>query len=156
MAELNPHQQTARIFAFACYIVAALVLLASVFFTLAAALTDLSTLPLKSPVTNQSMALWMASLFAVVALMLVLLGWRVQGLFGQQRRQEKLLAKSTVGCLRLTGLGCGLWLTLSAAITLMTGMLVNGEPAGIKEVLLGSSGWALVIILMLSVALFIS
>jgi Pentapeptide repeats (8 copies) len=159
MAELNPHQQMARVFALACYIVAGLVLVAGFFFTLAAATMDLSQSPVRGAVTatNARMALMMASVFAIIALMIVLLGWRVRSLFGQERRQEKLLAKSAVGCLRLTSLGCGLWLVPSTATGLLTGVLIfTGEPVGIKEVLVGVSGPILLIILMLSSARFIS
>ncbi|HEX8097905.1 MAG TPA: hypothetical protein VF507_07710, partial [Pyrinomonadaceae bacterium] len=105
MAEANPHQQTARVLAFACYIVAGLVLLVGVPFTLAAATIDLSKLPVEGTVTNLRMAVMIGSTFAIIALMIVLSGRRVESLFGQQRRQEKLLAKSAVGCLRLASLG---------------------------------------------------
>jgi hypothetical protein len=157
MAEPNPHQQTARVAAFACYIVAGLVLVAGVLFTLAAATSDLSKLPVEGTVTNLRMAVMIASVFLVIALMIVLSGWRVQSLFGQERRQEKLLAKSAVGCLRLAGLGCGLWLVPSTATALMGGVwLATGEPLGLKEVFVGASGPLLVIGGMLSAAWFIS
>lgn len=159
MAELNPHQQTARVFAFACYIVAGFVLVGGFPFVLAAALMDLSQMQVRGVITptNARMAFMMASIFVIIALMFALSGWRIQSLFGQERRQEKLFAKSAVGCFRLTGLGCGLWLLPSMVIGLITGVLpFTGEPVGIKEVLVGASGPILVNILLLSVAWFIS
>lgn len=156
MAETNPHRRIARILAFACYIFAGLVLLAGVFFTLTAATMDMSQLPVEG-VTNLRMAIMIASMFIIIALMIVLLGWRVQSLFGQQRRQEKLAAKSAVGCLRLGSLGCGLWAMPSTLTALMTGtLLATGEPTGPIDIFVGLSGFILAIILMLSVAWFIS
>jgi hypothetical protein len=103
------------------------------------------------------MAVMVASMFVIIALMIALSGWRVQSLFGGPRRQEKLFAKSAVGCLRLAGVGCGLWLVPSTGTALMLGvMLATGEPVGIKEVFVGVSGPVLLIILMLSAAWFIS
>lgn len=157
MAEPNPHQQTTRVVAFACYIVAGVVLVAGVLFTLAAATMDLSRLPVEGTVTNLRMAVMIASMFVIIALMIALTGWRVQGLFGGQRRQEKLLAKSAAGCLRLSSLGCGLWLVPSTATALMAGVwLTTGEPLGLKEVFVGASGPLLVIGGMLAAARFIS
>ena len=156
MAEPNPHRRTARILAFACYIFAGLVFVASIFFTLAAATVDMSQLPIQG-VTNQQMAIMVASIFMIVFIIIVLLGWRVQSLFGQHRRQEKLVAKSAVGCLRLGSLGCGLWALPSTVTVLLTGkMLATGEPAGLREIFVGLSGFILAIILMLSIAWFIS
>lgn len=156
MADPNPHRRTARILAFICYIFAGFLLVAGTFFTLAAATMDLSQPPFES-VTNARMAVMMASVFIIVALMIILLGWRLQSLFGQQRRQEKLAAKSAVGCLRLGSLGCGLWALPSTFTVLLTGqILATGEPAGLREIFIGSSGFILAIILMLSVAWFIS
>jgi hypothetical protein len=156
MAEPNPHRRTARIFAFACYIIAGLVFVSSIFFTLAAATVDMSQLPLEG-VTNQQMVIMVASIFMIVTLIIALFGWRVQSIFGQQRRQEKLAAKSAVGCLRLGSLGCGLWALPSTITVLLTGkMLATGEPAGLREIFVGASGFVLAITLMLSIAWFIS
>ncbi|MGA9993899.1 MAG: pentapeptide repeat-containing protein [Pyrinomonadaceae bacterium] len=156
MTELNPHQRIARIFAFSCYILAGLVLVASVFFTLAAATMDISQLPVKG-ITNLRMAIMVASMFIIIALMITLFGWRVQSLFGEQRRKEKLAAKSAVGCLRLGSLGCGLWMLPSTLTALMTGtLLATGEPVSPTDIFVGVSGFILAIILMLSVAWFIS
>lgn len=156
MAELNPHRQIARIFAFACYILAGLVLVFSVFFTLAAATVDISQLPMKD-ITNLRLAIMVASIFIIITLMIALFGWRVQSLFGQRRRKEKLAAKSAVGFLRLGSLGCGLWALPSTFTALITGtLLATGESVGITDMFVGLSGFLLAIILMLSVAWFIS
>lgn len=155
MAEFNPHRKIARTFAFACYVLSGLVLVASVFFTLAAATVDMSKLPLRDG-TNQQMALLTASFFLIIVVMIVLVGWRVQSLFGQPRRRNKLAAKAAVGCLNLGSLGCGLWTVLSAAITLVTGVLITGEPAGCREIFVGASGSILLIFLLLAFAWFIA
>ena len=156
MSEMNPHRQIARIFAFLCYFFAGLLVVAGIVFTVAVALTDLSVLPLKVG-TNRQMAFISASIFLVIAGMITLFGLRVQKLFGQQRRQEKLAAKSAVGCLRLGSLGCGLWSLISVSMTAIIGKLLpTGEPAGAREAFVGSSGAILIILVMLSVAWFIS
>jgi hypothetical protein len=156
MAELNPHRKIARTLAFLCYVFAGLVLVAGVFFTLAAALMDISELKLKG-LTNQRMAVMVASIFLIISFMIVLLGWRVQRLFGQQLRKDKLAAKSAVGFLRLGSLGCALWAIPSAASILITGtILADGEPAGCRELFIGASGFLLPILLMVAVAEFIS
>jgi hypothetical protein len=157
MAEVNPHQQMARVIAFACYLVAGLVLVAGVLFTLAAATMDVSNLPVEGTVTNLRMAVMIASMFIIIALMIALSGWRVQSLYGQQRRQEKLFAKSAVGCLRLASLGCGLWLLPSTITALTAGIwLATGQPLSPQDVFVAASGHILIIIGMLSVAWFIS
>lgn len=156
MADPNPHRGAARAAAFVCYVLAGFVLVAGAFFTLAAATMELSAPGLKG-VTNARMAVMVASIFVIVALMISLSGWRIQRLFGQSRRQERLAAKAAVGCLRLGGLGCGLWALPSTFTVLLTGkMLATGEPAGLREIFVGASGFALAITLMLSVAWFIS
>lgn len=155
MADPNPQRKTARVVAFACYILAAVVLFAGTFFTLAAATVELSG-PGLEHITNGRMAVLMASLFIIIALMLVLIGRRIQLLLGQQYRQDKLVTRSTVGCLRLGSLGCGMWAFLSALMILLTGIFPTGDPAGPKEIFMGSSGSILAIIFMLSVARFLS
>lgn len=156
MLEQNPHRKTTRLFVFIIYTIAGFVLLAGIFFTLAAATTDLSVLPFEG-MTNRSMAVIMASTFLVIALLLVLSGRLFQRLFGHKYRQEKLRAKTTVGCLRLSSLGCGLWALISTLITILTGQIIAiGEPAGLREIFIGSSGFILLILLMLSVAWLVS
>jgi hypothetical protein len=156
MAESNPHRKVARTFAFACYVLAALVLIASVFFTLAAATMDISQLKLEG-MTNLRMVAMVASPFLIVSLMIVLVGWRVQSLFGQHRRKDKLAAKSAVGCLRLGSLGCSLWAVLAAVSILLTGkVMTTGQPAGLRELFVLWSGVLLVVSLMLAVSWFIS
>ncbi|MFL6284965.1 MAG: pentapeptide repeat-containing protein [Pyrinomonadaceae bacterium] len=155
MAEPNPHRQGARVLAFTCYIIAGFVLVVGAFFTLGAALTELPQ-PAHGHITNERMVVMTASMFTVIALLIALFGWRVQSLFGQPKRQEKLVAKSAVGCLRLSSLGCGLWTAPSTLTVLITGRLPFGEPAGLKEICVALSGFALIIALMLAVAWFIS
>lgn len=156
MAELNPHRELARTFAFVSYVFAGLVLVVGVFFTIGAMLADRSELA-QAGFTNERLAVLAASMFLMFSVMIVLLGWRVQRLFGQQRRKDKLAAKSAVGCLRLGSLGCGLWAILVAACILITGrLLTTGEPAGWRELFVGASGPILAIFLMVAVAEFIS
>lgn len=156
MSDPNPHQRLARGLAFACYAFAGLLLFAGTFSTLAAATMDISQLALEG-VTNRQMAIMTASIFVIVALMLVLLGRRIQSLYGQPRRQEKLAARSAVGCLRSGSLGCGLWALPSTMTILLTGkMLATNEPAGLREIFIGSSGFILAIVVMMSIAWFIS
>jgi hypothetical protein len=156
MADTNPHRKTAYVIAVACYVLAGIVLVVGTVSTLAAATAELSGTRLER-VTNGRMAFMVASVFAVVALMTTLFGWRVQKLFGQRRRQDKLAPRSAVGCLRLGSLGCGLWALLSTFTVLVTGKIIaTDEPAGVREIFVGSSGFILAMILMLSVAWFIS
>jgi hypothetical protein len=156
MAELNPHRKVARTFAFACYVFAGLVLIASVFFTLAAATMDVSELKLEG-MTNQRMVAMVVSPFLIVSLMIVLVGWRSQSLFGQHRRKDKLAAKSVVGCLRLGSLGCALWAALAGASILLTGkIMTTGEPAGRRELFVLASGVFIMVSLILAISWFIS
>lgn len=156
MAQFNPHRKTSRIFAIVCYVLAALVLVAGIFFTLVGAMMDISQFKLKG-VTNQRMAVMLASMFLIITLMIGLLGWRTQRLFGQRLRQDKLGAKSAVGCLRLGSLGCGLWALPSTVCVLITGtMLSDSEPAGVRDIFIGTSGFIFAIFLMLAIAWFIS
>lgn len=156
ISEINPYRKTARTLAFLFYCVAALILVAGVFFTIAAASMDTSQLQLEG-IANQRMAVMVASPFLIISLIIILLGWRVQSLFGQQRRKDKLAAKFAVGCLRIGSLGCALWAMASAASILITGkIMATGEPAGLRELFIDESGFILLIILMLAVAWFIS
>jgi hypothetical protein len=156
MAQLNPHRKIARSFALACYVLAALVLMAGIFFTFIGAMMDMSQLKLEG-VTNRRMAVMLASMFLIMTLMITLVGWRAQSLFGQRLRKDKLAAKSAVGCLRLSGLGCGLWALPSTVSVVITGtMLSNSEPAGLRDVFIGTSGFIFAIFLMLAIAWFIS
>jgi hypothetical protein len=89
--------------------------------------------------------------------MIVLSGWRIQSLFGRERLPDKPVARSVVACLRLGSLGCGLWGLLSIFAMLLTGkILATGGPADWREIFAGPFGYVLAIILMLSVAWFIS
>ncbi len=156
MADTNPHRKTAHVVAIVCYVLAGIVLVVGAVSTLAAATAELSGTRFEG-VTNVRMAFMIASMFAIVALMTTMFGWRVKGLFGQRFRQDKLATRSAVGCLRLGSLGCGLWALLSALIALLTGKIIaTNEPAGFREIFVGSSGFILAIILMTSVAWFIS
>jgi Pentapeptide repeats (8 copies) len=153
---MNPHRQTANVIAFLCYILTAVVLFVGTLSTLAAALTDPSQLPVGG-VNSRELAMIVATPFVTVAVMLGLFGRRVQTLFGRPYRQERPGTKMTVGCLRLGSVGCGLWAVLAAVITLVTGKLVaTGDPAGAREIFIGSTGFILVIALMLSIAWFVS
>lgn len=156
MADPNPHRGKARAVAYACYILAGIVLVFGTALTLMALTVEISG-PRLEGVTNGRMAIMLASTFGIIALLIALFGWRVRDLFGQDRRQEKLGAKSAVGCLRLGSLGCGLWALPSAFAVLITGKwLPTGDPAGWRDVFIGSSGHLLAIALMLSAAWFVS
>jgi Pentapeptide repeats (8 copies) len=157
MTDPNPHRVAARTVAFLCYVLSGFVLVAGTFFTLAAATMDLTSAPGLELVTNARMAGMVASIFSIIALLISLLGRRIRRLYGQPHRQERLAAKSAVGCLRLGSLGCGLWALPSTFTVLLTGkMLATGEPAGVREIFIGTSGFLLAITLMMSVAWFIS
>ncbi len=154
----NPHRRIARGIAFGCYVIAGFVLIASIPFMLAAGMMDLTQGPMPMEnVTNTRMVIMIASSFTIITLMIVLFGWRIQRLFGQHRRQEKLAAKSAVGCLRLGSIGCGLWALPSTFGVLITGrLLATGEPAGLQDIFIGTSMFIIAIILMTSTAWFIS
>ena len=157
MIETNPHGRIARVFAFLCYIVAGFVLCSSIFFILAAAKMDLTQMQGVEGITNTRMTIMVTTVFGIIILMIILLGWRVQRLFGQHRRQEKPGARAAVGCLRLGSLGCGLWALPTVFSILTTGtVLSTGEPAGIQDLFIGASGFIVATILMLSIAWFIS
>jgi hypothetical protein len=156
MIELNPHRQTARIIAFLLYMFAGLMIVVGIFFTVASALVDVPTPGLEG-VTNLGMAFMSASFFLVIAVMVALLGWRIQRLFGQHRLQEKLAAKSAAGCLKLGSLGCALWGLLATSITIITSKrMVTNEAANLTDLFVGPSGFILIIIIMLAIAGFIS
>jgi hypothetical protein len=160
MAEPNPYRTPARVFAFASYLFAGLLLIIGVLSMLAAALSDLSKLPLGG-ISNRAAAFLAAGPYVVVAILIVLLGWRVQNLYGQPFRRDKLAARSAVGCLQLGGLGCGLWTVLSVATMLLTDnvilkMVSPDAPVGVKGVLIASSGLFLIMAILLAVAWFIS
>jgi uncharacterized protein YjbI with pentapeptide repeats len=156
MDELNPHRQIARIFAFVCYVLAGLMLGVGAFFTIASAMMDTSKFRLEGE-TNQGMATMMGSMFAIITLIVALFGWRVQKLFGQQRRNDKAAAKCAVGCLRLGSLGCALWILPSTLSMLMTGkMLSTNQPVGAREIFVGISGSIFATLFMLAIAWFIS
>ena len=131
-----------------CYLFAAFVFLAGIFFTLGGATADLTQFPMLKGLSNLQVAIMAASPFLVVVTMMLLLGWRVQMLFGQRRREEKLAAKSAVGCLRLGSLGCGLWAASSALVTIVSGkMLSTGKAASVQDLFVGMSGFVLMVLL---------
>jgi uncharacterized protein YjbI with pentapeptide repeats len=157
MIEPNPHRRIARIFAFTCYVVAGLVLCFSLFPIYGAATMNMAEIRGVEGLTNAKMTVMVGSIFAIVVLMLVLLGWRVQKVFGQHRRTDKPVARAAVGCLRLGSLGCGLWALPSGIGVIFTGQLLStGEPAGVQDLFVGASAFIIAITLMLSVAWFIS
>lgn len=156
MIEANPHRRVARTIAFICYVLAFLISCVSVFFILAAATADMREVAIPN-ITNARMTIMISSMFGIIVIMVVLLGWRIQRVFGQHHRQEKPVARSAVGCLRLGSLGCALWsLPTTLGIIFSGKILSTGEPAGIQDIFIGSSGFALMITLMISVAWFIS
>jgi len=156
MTDANPHRALARGVAFTCYVLAGVVVIASIPFLLGAGTMDLSTSGIKN-VTNTRMVIMVGSTFSIIVVMIVLLGWRVQRLYGQERRPEKLAAKSAVGCLKLGSVGCALWCLPTTITVLVTGRLLSdGQPAGLQDIFIGCSMFVIAIILMRSVAWFIS
>jgi hypothetical protein len=157
MIDLNPHKQTAQVIAFALYILAGLMLVAGILFTIASALLDpTQTYPDFGKATPQQMGFITCGLFLIIALMMVLFGRRIQLLFGQHRPQDKLAAKAAVAFLRLGSLGCGLWALLSLSILLVTTKrMVTGQDADNSDIVVGISGFALIIIFLQAVAWFI-
>src|SRR5690349_11531822 len=130
MIEINPHRRLARIFAFFCFVVSVFLACISIFFILAAANMDLTQMPGLEGVTNARMTVMTASVWAIWIFMFALLGWRIQNVFGQDRRTEKPVARAAVGCLRLGTLGCALWALPTTLGILFTGhVLATGEPA---------------------------
>ena len=156
MIDSNPHRRVARGIAFTFYVLAGFVLFLSAFFVLAAAMVDVNTLPNKN-VTNARLVAITVSTVVIIVSMIVLFGWRIQRLFGQRRLKEKLVARSAVDLLRLGSLGCGLWTIPSTLSILITGgLILDDKVLGMRDVFVGSSGFVLAIILMLSIAHFIS
>jgi uncharacterized protein YjbI with pentapeptide repeats len=157
MIEVNAHRSIARMLAFICYVVAGFLACVSLFFILAAANMDLTGMRGLEGVTNGRMTAMVASVFWIWIFMIALLGWRVQKVFGQNRRTEKPVARAAVGCLRLGSLGCGLWAMPTAFGIIFTGkVLSTGEPAGIQDMFVGASGFIVAIMLMLSISWFVS
>ena len=157
MIEVNPQRRVARIFAFLCYVFAGFLACVSVFFILAAAQTDLTVVRGLEGVTNGRMTAMVGSVFWIPIFVIVLLGWRTQKVFGQNRRTEKPVARAAVGCLRLGSLGCGLWALPTAFGIIFTGKILStGEPAGVQDMFVGASGFIVAITLMLSISWFVS
>lgn len=157
MIEVNPYRRAARTFGFLCYVFAGFLACVSSFFIRGAATTDLTKVRGLEGVTNGRMTAMVASVFCIWVLMTALLGWRVQKVFGQNRRTEKPVARATVGCLRLGSLGCGLWALPTAFGIIFTGKILStGEAAGVQDMFVGASGFIVAITLMLSVSWFVS
>ena len=156
MIEPNPYRRIARILAFICYVIAGLLLCVSSFFILAAANMDMTQVRGAEDVTNARMTAMVVSVFGIWIVMIALLGWRIQRVFGRHRCIEKPVARSAVGCLRLGSLGCGLWALPTAFGIIFTGRILStGEPAGVQDMFVGASGFIVAITLMLSVSWFI-
>ena len=156
MIEINPYRRLARTIAFICYAVAGAVFCLGVFLTLVAATQDISYIPEAKGMTNAQFATMIGALFAVWTVMITLLGWRVQRVFGQHHRTEKPVGTVAVGCLRLSSLGCVLWSLPGALGIIFSGkVLTTGKPVGIPDLFVAVSIIAITITLMLSVAWFI-
>ncbi|MBX3013620.1 MAG: pentapeptide repeat-containing protein [Caldilineaceae bacterium] len=151
----NPHKTLGRTFAlFFCCLSGATLFLGA-FFVVAAATVELAGLPLGT-FTNPQLAGVTAALFLIIALALLLTGRHIWRLWGHEQKPEKAGAQTTVGCLLISSLGCGLWAVLSAVITLLSGlMLMTGATAGWQDVLVASSGFVIAIIVMLLMAGYI-
>ena len=148
----NPHQRLGRTVAMLCFGLTGMLLFCGTFFVVAAATADLATLPL-GKLTNLQLALLTAATALIPALIALLGGFQLWRLWGKEARQEKAGAKTAVGCLLNSSLGCGLWALLSGTLTLLSGvMFVTGQPAGVQDVLVASSGFVIAIIVMLLIA----
>lgn len=156
MIEANPHRRTARTLAFIWYIIAGCVAGGGLILLSALALTDVNQVR-SGDITKGQLLIVMATMFASIILIIVLLGWRIQRLFGQDRRQEKIVARSLVGCLRLSSIGCASW-TIPTVFSLIFGstLISTGKPATGWDVIAGCSFFAGAIALMLTIAWFIS
>ena len=88
MIEANPHRRVARVFAFICYVIAGLLACVSVFFILAAAYTDVSQIRGVEGITNARMTVMVGSIFTIWVVMIALLGWRIQTVFGHHQRNR--------------------------------------------------------------------
>lgn len=156
MIEINPYRRIARTIAFICYVVAAAVFGGGILLSFVA-LTQPMDHMRGEGVTNRQLAAIVGSMFAIWTLMITLLGWRVQRVFGQHRRTEKPVARAAVGCLRLSSLGCLLWMMPGLLGIIFTGRSLSlGRPLSLEEWLVVASIMSVVIILMLTVAWFIS
>lgn len=157
MIEVNPHRRKAQTIAFICYVLAGAMFCLGVILTLTVAFQDMTHVRGVEGLTHARLSVIVASYFGIAILMVVLLGYRIQRVFGQHRRTEKSAARVAVGCLRLGSLGCGLWALPGLLGIIFTGqMLSSGEPAGIQDLFVITSVILVVIILMLSVSWFIS
>ena len=153
MIEVNPYRRIARTLGFICYVVAGAVFCAGIIFSFIA-----WTQPMDQAegVTNTQLTVMVASLFVSVTLMIVVLGWRVQRVFGQHRRTEKPVARAAVGCLRLSNLGCLLWLVPGVLGIIAAGRSPSlGRPLSLVEWLVIASCMIMLTILMLSASWFI-
>lgn len=157
MIEINPYRRLARTIAFICYAAAGAVFCLGVFLTVEAATQDMSYIREAERMTNAQFATMIGTLFAAWVVMISVLGWRVQRVFGQHRRIEKPIATAAVGCLRLASLGCVLWPLPGALGVIFTGhVLSNGQSVTLPGLIVAVSIISLTITLMLSVAWFIS
>jgi len=157
MIEINPYRRLARTIAFICYAIAGAVFCLGVFLTLVAVTQDISYIREAEGMTNAQFGTMIGALFTVWTMMITLLGWRVQRVFGQHRRTEKPIGTVAVGCLRLSSLGCVLWSLPGALGIIFSGrVLTTGQPVGIPDLFVAVSIIAITITLMLSVAWFIS
>ena len=156
MIEVNAYRRLARTFAFICFVVAGLVFCLAVSCTLLAAFQDMSRIQAEG-MTNARFAILIGNLFGVGVVMIALLGWRVQRVFGQHRRTEKPGARAAVGCLRLSSLGCMLWIIPPGLLSIIfTGQhLTIAKPISVGEFFVGVALLIIVNTLILSVAWFI-
>ncbi|HKR11581.1 MAG TPA: pentapeptide repeat-containing protein [Pyrinomonadaceae bacterium] len=156
MIEINPYRRIARTFAFICYVIAAAVFGGGIFFSIVA-LTQTMDHVREEGITNARFALIVATMFATWTLMIFLFGWRVQRVFGQHRRTEKPVPRAAVGCLRLSSLGCLLWMAPGLMFIIFTGRsMFIGRVGSAAEWLVVAGNVAVVIILMFVVSRFIT
>lgn len=154
MIEANPYRQIARVIALIAYIIAGTSLFVGVFLGLFAVATDISHLP---GMTQGRFKLMVVSWFTVLAIMSLLIGWRIQRVFGQRIRPVKPVYRAVIGGLRLGSLGCVLWTVPGFLGIIFSGQILStGEPAGTQDLFVMGSMILGVNAIMLVIAWFLS
>jgi hypothetical protein len=143
MFEENKSKFAARLIGLLFILSSIFVLIVGLFFAVAA----LETVPAELPKVLQNasqleLAALTYAMFFIIALVLFWVGIEILVLYGREYKQDRLGAKTVVGCLSITGLGCLLWGILALAVTSITGyILMTGEPAKMGDNLVGFSSF---------------
>jgi hypothetical protein len=143
MFEENKSKFAARLIGLFFILSGIFVLIVGLFFMAAALETDFTELPKVLQNASQlELAALIYAMFFIIALVLFWVGIEILVLYGREYKQDRLGAKTVVGCLSITGLGCLLWGILALAVTSITGyVLMTAEPATIGDKLVGFSSF---------------